>query len=93
MSLLSHQLNQLTHWIDGSMVYGSTDEEQLSIRTRQNGLLSTSPGNMLPFNPNQGGECEAELRGAVCFLAGEELLAEFASPGSIQRTFLSFASK
>lgn len=26
---------------------------------------------MLPINPNQGGECEAEERGAQCFAAGE----------------------
>ncbi|XP_050718904.1 chorion peroxidase-like isoform X4 [Eriocheir sinensis] len=72
----AEQLNQLTHWIDGSMVYGSSDEEQRSIRTMQNGLLSTSAGNMLPFNPNQGGECEAGLRNAKCFLAGESRVNE-----------------
>lgn len=72
----AEQLNQLTHWIDGSTVYGSTEEEQRALRSFQNGMLKTSRGNMLPINPNQGGECEAELRRAECFLAGESRVNE-----------------
>lgn len=63
-------MNQLTHWMDGSSVYGSDQEEQNALRAKRNGLLKTSRGNMLPINPDQGGECEAELRDAECFLAG-----------------------
>ncbi|XP_063859519.1 chorion peroxidase-like [Scylla paramamosain] len=72
----AEQLNQLTHWIDGSNVYGSDDEEQRAVRSFQGGLLRTSRGNLLPINPSQGGECEAELRGAECFLAGESRVNE-----------------
>lgn len=71
MIFFSQQLNQLTHWIDGSNVYGSDDDEQRAVRSFQGGLLKTSRGNLLPINPDQGGECEAELRNAKCFLAGE----------------------
>ncbi|XP_045133044.1 chorion peroxidase-like [Portunus trituberculatus] len=73
----AEQLNQLTHWIDGSNVYGSDENEQRAVRSFRNGLLKTSRGNMLPINPEQqGGECEAELRNAKCFLAGESRVNE-----------------
>lgn len=72
----AEQLNQLTHWIDGSNVYGSDDDEQRAVRSFQGGLLKTSRGNLLPINPDQGGECEAELRNAECFLAGESRVNE-----------------
>ena len=32
-------MNQLTHWIDASNIYGSTDEEAKLFRTFSNGLL------------------------------------------------------
>ncbi|KAG0707416.1 Chorion peroxidase [Chionoecetes opilio] len=72
----AEQLNHLTHWIDGSTVYGNNEDEAKALRSFQNGLLRTSRGNMLPINPNQGGECEAELRNAECFLAGESRVNE-----------------
>ncbi|XP_042233114.1 chorion peroxidase-like isoform X2 [Homarus americanus] len=72
----AEQLNQLTHWIDASSVYGSTEDEQRALRTFNNGLLKTSGANLLPINPNQGGECEAMGRGALCFIAGDSRVNE-----------------
>ncbi|KAK8751912.1 hypothetical protein OTU49_010990, partial [Cherax quadricarinatus] len=67
----AEQLTQITHWIDGSAIYGSTDEQMRNLRTFRNGLLRTSGNNILPVNSNQGGNCEAQTRGALCLLAGD----------------------
>jgi peroxidase len=54
------QINQVTAYIDGSMVYGSDPVRAATLRTNDGtGRLETSPGNLLPFNtdslPNAGG--------------------------------------
>ena len=38
-------INQITAWIDASMVYGSTLEVNNRLRTFKNGKLKTSPDN------------------------------------------------
>lgn len=55
------QLNEITHWIDASNVYGSDDERAAALRTNDGtGKLRVSDGDLLPFNeqglPNAGGE-------------------------------------
>ena len=61
--------NVITHWIDGSMVYGSDQARADALRTGSGGRLATSAGDMLPWNtagmPNGGGP------GANLFLAGD----------------------
>ncbi len=64
------QLNQITHFIDASNVYGSDDVRAAALRTNDGtGRLLTSPGDLLPFNtpglPNAGGTDPA------LFLAGD----------------------
>jgi len=54
------QINQITAYIDASMVYGSDLERAQALRTLDGtGRLITSTGNFLPFNtsglPNDGG--------------------------------------
>lgn len=49
--------NNITAWIDGSMVYGSTIERANWLRSHQNGKLKVSTsqhGDMLPFNTDNG---------------------------------------
>ncbi|MFN7020487.1 MAG: peroxidase family protein [Phycisphaerales bacterium] len=63
-----HQ-NVLTHWIDGSMVYGSDTGRASALRAGTGGRLAVSAGDMLPFNtsglPNGGGTSSS------LFLAGD----------------------
>ncbi len=67
------QMNELTSWIDGSMVYGNNDERAAALRTNDGtGRLKTSRGDLLPFNtdnlPNANGEAPDPTK---LFLAGD----------------------
>ena len=45
------QENELTAWIDGSMIYGSDEQRASAIRVGEDSpYLATSEGNLLPFN-------------------------------------------
>ena len=63
------QINQITHWIDASNVYGSLPEEEKELRAFKNGLLreGTIRGT-LPEDPNPRMECFGDT---PCFRAGD----------------------
>jgi peroxidase len=69
------QFNGNTHFIDGSMVYGSEDELTSQLRSYNNGLLLTGAGNLLPIIRN--GQ-----------LAGDIRAIENPGLGSLQTLFL-----
>lgn len=50
------QLNGITHWLDASMVYGSSQAELDNLRTGQNGLLKSTLSEegkeLLPLRPS-----------------------------------------
>jgi len=70
------QMNDLTAFVDGSMVYGSDDATAASLRTFSGGLLKTSAGNLLPTDAN--GQ----------FLAGDIRVNENPELQSLQTLFL-----
>ena len=52
--------NEITHWIDGSNVYGSDTQRAYWLRTLSDGKLKTSTGDLLPYNTTSG-----ELNGTI----------------------------
>lgn len=44
------QATVITHWIDGSQVYGSDSARGDGLRTHTGGRLATAAGDLLPFN-------------------------------------------
>jgi hypothetical protein len=64
------QINEITHWIDGSNVYGSDIERATALRTNDGtGRLKTSAGDLLPFN--EDGLQNAGGNSPDLFLAGD----------------------
>jgi peroxidase len=65
------QLNQNTHWLDGSTVYGSTNETMNTLRSFRNGqlLMSNLTGRqLLPISP--------ACNNSACFYAGDSRATE-----------------
>ena len=69
------QLNQITHWLDNSNVYGSLPEVAKSVRSNQDGLLKVKKVDgqeQLPIDTAANGNCMGDTRS--CALAGSLLL-------------------
>lgn len=63
------QLNVLTAFLDGSVVYGSDQERAAALRTFSGGRLKTSDGDLLPYNTD--GLDNAGGTSSSLFLAGD----------------------
>lgn len=77
------QLNQLTHFVDGSMIYGNDEQQALGLRQFRSGLLKSSRINgqeFLPFDGRIGEGCILPTagirRGMRCFVAGDNRVNE-----------------
>jgi hypothetical protein len=67
------QENEITSWIDGSMIYGSDDERAEALRVGSDSpYLATSDGNLLPFNSDSLTNANGFVTDpTVLFLAGD----------------------
>ncbi|WAR22979.1 PXDN-like protein, partial [Mya arenaria] len=70
------QLNQITHYLDGSAIYGSSDDETRDLRTLTGGLLMTSPNNLLPTATTTETCCIMFDPNKKCFKAGDARVNE-----------------
>lgn len=71
----AEQMNQVTHWLDASWIYGSTVSEGQHLREPGTGYLKASTGNLLPYQSKRTFDCEA-TEGTQCFLAGDSRVNE-----------------
>ncbi|XP_029348713.1 peroxidase-like [Acyrthosiphon pisum] len=68
------QMNQVTHYLDASMIYGSSEEQMLSLRTMVGGELSSYKMNItnMSYMPLETNETKACQHGnGTCFRAGD----------------------
>ncbi|VEN48807.1 unnamed protein product [Callosobruchus maculatus] len=70
----AEQLNQATHFLDGSQIYGSTANKTESLRTFYNGKLKVSKSNDAQFPPLSSDptkDCLVSSDSDVCFTSGD----------------------
>jgi peroxidase len=83
------QFNDITAWLDGSMIYGSDAVRADALRAHVGGQLLTSAGNLMPFNTaglpnaNQGTTPDNQL-----FLAGDVRANENIELSAVQTLFV-----
>lgn len=89
------QLNQLSHFIDGSMIYGNDEQQSFGLRQFQGGLLKSSRINgneFLPFDGRVGEGCILPTagirRGMRCFVAGDNRVNELTGLVTTHALFL-----
>lgn len=67
-------MNQVTHFLDGSQIYGSTFSKTASLRQYVGGRLNTSKfedRTFLPKSLNPTTDCQVTSEDSTCFLSGD----------------------
>lgn len=70
---LYFQLNQATHFLDGSQIYGSSNHRNRLLRGTE-GYYKTSNINnkeYLPLSPNPTEDCMVSANNSLCFISGD----------------------
>jgi peroxidase len=83
---IRQQINELSAYIDGSMVYGHTEERARALRATTGGLMRVSAGNLLPFNTP--GLDNVPTTGPEFFLAGDIRANEQSALMALQTVFV-----
>ncbi|KAJ8985609.1 hypothetical protein NQ317_015102 [Molorchus minor] len=68
------QINQVSHYLDGSQIYGSTYSRSVSVRSFIGGKLNTSHFNgqeYLPLSNHPTKDCQVSSSEATCFRSGD----------------------
>ncbi|MEL7285431.1 MAG: peroxidase family protein [Pseudomonadota bacterium] len=66
------QENEITSWMDGSMVYGSDDARNAALREADTPFLKVSEGNLMPFNEDSLTNANGPIADPTSlFLAGD----------------------
>lgn len=68
-------MNQASHFLDGSAIYGSNAQVAASLRQREGGLLQEELGAhgeaFLPAATSPRDQCQVDSDTATCFRAGK----------------------
>ncbi|KAK7872169.1 hypothetical protein R5R35_001733 [Gryllus longicercus] len=70
----AEQMNQVSHYLDGSMIYGSTEEKSRSLRTFSHGHLKHDRKNgqmFLPASSQPSKHCQLSPESQACYESGD----------------------
>ena len=81
--------NEITAWVDGSNVYGSSEERLSELRAFEDGLLMMSEGNLLPIlEPEEVENDNPGRPGRALFVAGDVRANENSVLSSVHTLFV-----
>nr|XP_045591926.1 peroxidase-like [Procambarus clarkii] len=83
----AEQMNQVTHHLDGSQIYGSSAQEQQQLRQFRGGLLNVQGRDLLPPDPDNI-LCQPARERNPCLRAGDNRVNQHISLTAIQTSFL-----
>lgn len=68
-------MNQASHFLDGSMIYGPTSSVANSLRSFEGGLLTVSEKDteeLLPASKDRANYCHTEPSEGPCYMSGNK---------------------
>lgn len=86
----SEQMNKVTHFLDGSMIYGSTPDQTHDLRSFQGGMLKVFHDfgrELLPLTKNPDA-CLTMDRGSACFHSGDTRTNQMISLAVLHTVFM-----
>lgn len=83
------QVNEVTAWLDGSVIYGTTEARARALRTLSGGRLKTSAGELLPYNTmGLDNQNQSPLPADQLFVAGDRRVNENIELTAIQTVWV-----